>query len=132
MTKQTTATFELKSWDEKPYEDLGGGAKLTRASVVLSYKGSIDGEGKIEFLMMYPEEKYATYVGLERVTGSLDGRKGSFVLQHTGTFKGGIADSKLLVVPDSGSDELHDLHGEGRFLSGEAETYSITLDYSFE
>src|SRR5687767_15209122 len=124
MTKHTTATFELKSWDEKPYEELDGGAKLTRASVVLSYKGDIEGEGKIEFLMMYPEEKYASYVGLERIVGSLGGRKGSFVLQHTGTFKGGIADSKLLVVPDSGTDELSGLRGEGRFLSGEAESYS--------
>jgi hypothetical protein len=132
MPKHATATFELKSWDEKPYEELGGEAKLTRASVVLSYTGEIEGEGKIEFLMMYPEEKYASYVGMERIVGSLGGRKGSFVLRHTGTFKRGIADSSLLVVPDSGTEDLRGLRGEGTFLSGEAESYSITLDYSFD
>ncbi len=53
----------------------------------------------------------AGYVAMERVTGSLAGRHGSFVLQHSGTMSGGSATAVITVIPDSGEDGLKGLQG---------------------
>lgn len=106
MSTRATGTFEVKSWDEKTYEELEGAGKLTRASVAYSYKGEIEGEGQEEFLMMYPDEKSASFVEMQRIVGSVGGRSGSFVLQGSGTFEGGAAKGTWSVVPGSGTGEL--------------------------
>ena len=54
----------------------------------------------------------AGYVAIERVTGVLDGKRGSFVLQHSGTMNRGAASLEVTVVPDSGTEELVGLEGE--------------------
>jgi hypothetical protein len=132
MRKQAKATFDIKSWDEKTYNEIEGAPKLTRASVTKSYQGDIEGEGKVEYLMMYRTAGSASFMGLERVTGSIGGRSGSFVLQHTGTFEGGVAKVILSVVPGSGTGDLRGLSGEGKFSVGHQPPYSMTLDYGFE
>jgi hypothetical protein len=132
MRKQAKATFDIKSWDEKTYNEIEGAAKLTRASVTKSYQGDIEGEGKVEYLMMYRTAGSASFMGLERVTGNIGGRSGSFVLQHTGTFEGGVAKVTLSVVPGSGTGDLRGLSGEGKFSVGHQPPYSMTLDYGFE
>ena len=53
MHKHATATFGLESWDEKAYDEKEGMSKLSRVSSTKSYKGDIEGEGKLEYLMMY-------------------------------------------------------------------------------
>ncbi len=126
------ATFALNAWDEKPYNEMNGLPKLTRASVTKSYQGDIKGEGKLESLMMYRDDGSASFLGLERVVGSVSGRSGSFVLQHSGTFKGGVATVTLLVVPGSGTGDLRGLQGNGEFAVGHQQPYSMTLDYDFE
>src|SRR2546423_15713321 len=91
MRKQAKATFSIKSWDEKTYNEIEGAPKLTRASVTKSYQGDIEGEGRVEYLMMYRTAGSASFMGLERVTGSIGGRSGSFGLQDNGTLEGGVA-----------------------------------------
>ena len=132
MKAHAKGTFELKAWDEKPFNEMNGMPKLTRASVIKSYQGEITGEGKLEYLMMYRDDDSATFVGLERVVGSVGARSGSFVFQHTGTFKGGVATVTLTVVSGSGTGDLNGLRGEGGFTVGHQGPYSITLDYDFE
>jgi len=132
MKAHAKGTFELKAWDEKPFNEINGMPKLTRASVIKSYQGAITGEGILEYLMMYRDDGSASFVGLERVVGSVGGRSGSFVFQHTGTFKDGVAAVTLIVVPGSGTADLHGLRGEGGFAVGHQGPYSITLDYDFE
>ena len=132
MSKQATATFEVKGWDEKPYDEIDGGPKLTRASVTKSYAGDIEGEGTLEYLMMHREDGSASFIGLERVVGKLDGRSGSFVLQQEGTFDGGIAKAKYFVLSDSGTGDLQGLQGQGEFEAGHQESYPITLEYTFD
>ena len=129
---QAKATFTVIAWDEKPYNEMNGLPKLTRTSVVKSYQGDIKGEGKLEYLMMYRDDGSASFLGLERVVGSVAGRSGSFVLQHSGTFKGGVATVTLVVVPDSGTGDLRGLRGNGGFAAGHQQPYSMTLDYDFE
>ena len=132
MRKQAKATFGITSWDEKPYSEIEGSPKLTRASVTKSYQGDIEGEGKLEYLMMYRSAGSASFTGLERVTGSIGGRKGSFVLQHTGTFEDGVAKVTLSVVPGSGTGDLRGIKGAGGFSVGHQPPYAMTLDYDFE
>ena len=132
MEKHAKATFALKSWDEKTYNEIEGSPKLTRASVTKSYQGDIEGEGKLEYLMMYRSAGSASFIGLERVVGSVGGRSGSFVLQHRGTFEGGVAKVILSVVPGSGTGDLRAIRGEGGFDAGHQPPYAMTLDYGFE
>jgi hypothetical protein len=132
MRKQAQATFGLESWDEKTYNELEEAPKLTRVSATKSYKGDIEGEGKLEYLMMYRTAGSATFMGLERVTGRVGGRSGSFVLEHTGTFDDGIAKVTLSVVPGSGTGDLRGMRGEGGFSAGHQPPYAMTLQYGFE
>ncbi len=132
MTVHATATFEVKAWEEKPYDEIDEGPKLTRASVTKSFSGDIEGEGTVEYLMIHRDDGSASFVGLERVVGRVGDRSGSFVLQHTGTFEGGTAKTTWFVVPGSGTGDLRGLRGEGGFASAHAEHYSVTLDYDFE
>src|SRR5262249_45036628 len=78
--RMTTANarFTIKSWDEKPYSEGAELPKLTRASVVKNFTGDIDGEGHVEYLMMYRSDGSAAFVGLERITGRIGDRSGSF------------------------------------------------------
>lgn len=79
MKSQATGTFAIKSWDEKPHDTLSGDIKLTRATVVQSFTGDIEGDGKVEYLMVYREDGTASFIGLQLVNGRLGDRYGSNV-----------------------------------------------------
>ncbi len=132
MLKQALATFQIKTWDETPYDQIAGGTKLTRAKVTRSFHGDIEGESTVEYLMFYREDGTANFVGLERITGQLGGRAGTFVLEHTGTYTGGISKIALNVVPGSGTGELRGLSGAGSSTPGHETDYALTLDYAFD
>ena len=132
MTARANAVFKIKEWDEKPYHEGPGPLKLTRAIVAKSFQGDIEGESSIEHLMVYPTAASASFVGLERVTGRLGNRSGSFVLLHTATYADGVAKSSYSVVPGTGTGELAGLRGQGTFSVGHADEFPMTLDYSFE
>lgn len=132
MTKRATATFQVKTWDEEPYNEIDQGPKLTRVSVTKSFHGDIEGEGVLEYLMIHRTDGSASFVGLERVIGRVGDRSGSFVLQHSGTFEGGTAKATWFVVPGSGTGDLNGLRGKGGFAAAHAEHYPITLEYDFE
>ena len=132
MTTRASATFEIKAWDEKPYDEFEGGRKLTRASVKKVFHGDIEGESSVEYLMVYGQDGSASFVGMERVMGRVGDQAGSCVLQHSGTFANGIAKSVWFIVPGSGTGKLAGLRGEGSSAVGHAQPYAITLDYDFE
>lgn len=129
MKKRVNATFEIKSWDEKAYSEIEGAPKLTRASVMKLYRGDVEGESTLEYLMMHRQDGTASFVGLERVVGSLSGRSGSFVLRHQGTFDGATAKVSLSVVSGSGTGELKGLRGEGSFAAGHEGPHAVTFDF---
>lgn len=132
MSTHATGSFEFKSWDETPYSEVDGEAKLTRASVTNSFTGDFEGEGAVEYLMAYANDSNASFVGLERLRGRLGGRMGSFVLQHSGTFEGGLAKSTWYVVPGTGTGELSGLRGHGGYNAHHGQPTAFTLDYDFE
>jgi len=123
------ARFAIKTWDEKPYSEAPDGPKLTRASVTKTFTGDVEGEGSVEYLMMYRGDGSATFVGLERVVGRIGGRRGSFVLERTGVFEGGQAKETYTVVAGSGTGELQGLRGGGRSEVGHGLEHPFTLEY---
>ena len=131
MTKHATATLNHTSWAEQPFAESEQGPKLTRASVAFAYRGEIEGESALEYLMIYLRDDYVPYVGVERVVGRLGDRTGSFVLRHEGAFANHAARATLTVVEESGTGDLHGLTGTGNFTwaEGEGESGSLTLDY---
>lgn len=129
MTKSANAQFAIKNWDEKPYSEDQDLPKLTRATVTKTYSGDIEGEGRLEYLMMYRGDGSATFVGLERVVGRLAGMTGSFVLQRIGGFEGGVAKESYSVVPGSGTGDLSGLRGEGSSAVGHGMEHPMTLSY---
>jgi hypothetical protein len=125
-------TFEVASWKEETYEDRDGNGKLTRAYVTQVFEGDILGEGATQWLMAYRGDGTAHFVGLQRVTGSIGNRLGSFVLETVGDFDGQIATWKASVVPGSGTDQLAGLVGEGSFGAAHGSKASFELRYRFD
>lgn len=132
MKISTTATFEIKSWKEAPFHELEGAPKLVRASVSKAYHGEIEGEGTLEYLMLYNADGTATYVGYERVVGKIGNRSGSFVFEDKGVFEAGMAKSTLTVMPNSGTSELRGLKGEGSYTTGHAQQHEMKFVYEIE
>ena len=132
MKKTANARFSIKSWDEKPYSEGEDLPKMTRASVAKTFTGDIDGEGHVEYVMMYRSDGTAAFVGLERITGRVAGRNGSFVLQRTGVFEDGQAKESYAVVTGSGTGELRSLRGEGTSSLGHAADYPFALNYELD
>ena len=132
MSTHAQAQFEVQSWDENTYEELDGEAKLTRASVGQAFTGDLEGDGSVEWLMCYREDKTADFVGLQRFVGRLGSRSGSFVMQTQGSFDGTEAKGSLDVVAGSGTEELSGITGTGAFAAPLGSTASVELDYDFE
>ncbi len=132
MGTKASGAFEVKSWNEETYEEIDGGAKLTRVSVTQSFSGDFVGEGTVEYLMIHRSDGNANFVGLQRLIGRIGDRSGSVVLETNGTFDGSTARSTWSVVPGSGTGGLRGLRGKGGFIAELGPNGSFTLDYDFE
>jgi hypothetical protein len=129
MKKSAKARFAIKTWDEKPYSEGQDLPRLTRASVAKTFTGDIEGEGHVEYLLMYRSDGSAAFVGLERVVGRIDGKTGTFVLQRIGVFEGGEAKESYSIVPGSATGELQGLRGEGSSAVGHGMEHPFSLSY---
>lgn len=99
-----------------------------RMSIDKQISGKLAGTGKGEMLSAGTEVKgSAGYVAIEKVTGTLDGRQGSFILQHSGTMSRGVPQLSITVVPDSGTGELAGLIGKFQIAIKEGKHF-----YNFE
>lgn len=88
------------------------GTTLGRSALAKVFSGDLHGTGSGEMLSALTGVKgSAGYVAIERVTGTLDGRTGSFVLQHTGLMDKGAPTLSIVIVPDSGTGELTGISG---------------------
>ncbi len=106
----------------------GTDAPIGSMSIDKVFQGDLQGTSKGQMLAVRtPVAGSAGYVAMERVTGSLAGRHGSFVLQHSGTMTGGSVLAAITVVPDSGEDGLKGLRGEMRITQPEGRHH-----YEFE
>ncbi len=111
--------------------DVGGGAVVGHVRFDKRFHGALDATSMVHMLAaMSPVSGSGAYVALERIEGTLDGRRGSFHAQHNGVMDRGTPRLDLTVVPDSGTGELAGLHGrlaidivDGR--------HHYTFDYGF-
>lgn len=95
------------------FEGQPQGSKIGRMSIDKTISGDLVATTKGQTLSAMTEVKgSAGYVAIERVEGTLKGKKGNFVLQHTGTMNQGIPSLSVAVVPDSGTGELVGLAGQ--------------------
>ena len=113
-----TGGFDVKLTTQALADNVADPA-LARMSIEKQYHGDLDATAKGEMLSASTTVKgSAAYVAIERVTGTLHGRKGSFAMHHTGIMTRGTPELKITVVPDSGTDQL----------AGIAGTMSIKID----
>lgn len=92
--------------------DQAEGSIITRVAVEKRFGGSLEASGSGEMLSaLTAVPGSSAYVAVERVSGSLQGRRGSFLLQHSGVIRRGTTQYSVLVVPDSGTGELEGLRG---------------------
>lgn len=111
MTKHASGTFEVKM---SPQTDEGvGDPTVGRMSLDKQFHGDLEGTSKGQMLAVSTEvQGSAGYVAMERVNGTLEGRKGTFALQHIGVMTRGTPALSITIVPDSGTGELVGLAGE--------------------
>jgi hypothetical protein len=108
---QATGPFQVKLQPE-PLCEHAETTGLTRMSIDKTYQGDLVATSRGEMLAFRSAVKgSAGYVAMETVTGSLKGRKGSFVLQHASIMMRGVPEQSITVVPDSGTEELEGLSG---------------------
>ena len=124
MGERATGTFEIDSWEEEPYDERDG-VKLTRTRATKTFRGEVEGTSTAELLMTYVADEGVAYAGSERITGSVHGRAGSFVLHHTA----GPSGVSWSIVPGTGTGELAGLAGEATITVGSDGGHSFALDY---
>jgi hypothetical protein len=109
MPTHATGTFDVKLTPETAADPA-----LGRMTIDKKYHGDLEATAKGEMLTaMSPDVKTSgTYVAVERVTGTLGGRTGTFMLQHMGTMTRGAQQLTITVVPDSGTGQLTGLSGK--------------------
>ena len=129
---RATAVITVQKYEPSAYDESAEGPALTRIHVEESFSGDITGDGVVEFLQAAGADGSASFVGIERVTGHIGGRQGTFLLQDAGTVAGNIVSGDWFVIPQSGTGQLAGLRGEGGFRANLGEGAQVHLNYWFE
>lgn len=128
MTTHASGTFEVRLSPQVDGEEAG--ASLGRLLIDKRFGGDLEATSKGQMLAFRSGvEGSAGYVALERVEGTLAGRAGSFVLQHSGTMERGAQSLSVTVVPDSGTGDLAGLAGRMNIIIAEGR-HSYEFDYT--
>ena len=127
-----SAVITVHKYEPVAYSEPADGPVLTRIHVEESFTGDISGDGVVEFLQAAGADGSASFVGIERITGTVGDRTGTFLLQDAGTVQGSIVSGDWFVVPGSGTGQLAGLRGEGGFRANLGENAQVHLDYWFE
>lgn len=129
MSEQIKGTFDVVMEPEPQYDTFEGGLVLGRLLLKKTFHGELDATSTVRMLSAGTAVKgSAGYVAIELVDGKLRGRRGTFVLQHTGTMNRGQASLSVTVVPDSGTGELTGMHGT-MTIDIVAGAHSYTFDF---
>lgn len=128
--KIAEGVFQITGWNETPYSEGDNGVKQSYAKVSQSYSGAIEGTSTVHYLMSYQSAGSALFTGFETLTATIEGKTGTVVIQHHGTFEQGVASSSFVIVPGSGKNQWSGLTGSGSFRStenGQAK-YQFSID----
>jgi hypothetical protein len=129
VAEHAVGGFDVKA-EPQGEADKAEGSTLGRYSLDKLYHGDLEGTAKATMLTAGTDVKgSAGYVAMERVTGTLKGRSGSFVLQHSGTMAHGESQLSITVVPDSGTGQLAGIAGKMAIIIAEGK-HSYEFDYT--
>jgi hypothetical protein len=133
IMQHAAGPFDVKVAPQKPDSEVAQAANLGRMSIDKQFHGELDAVSKGEMIAGQTEVKGSgAYVAMERVTGTLNGRKGSFLLYHTGIMHRGVPHLSVTVVPDSGTEELKGLAGKMNIIIAPDGKHSYEFDYTIE
>ena len=126
MTK-ASGTFEVKLSPQ----DQGADMPVGRMAIDKQFLGDLVATSKGQMLMASSSsvKDSAGYVAIEKVTGTLNGRRGSFYLQHNGVMTRGVGELTITVIPDSGTDQLVGLRGKMNIIIAEGK-HSYEFEYT--
>lgn len=129
MNYQASGTFEVQMQPQGE-PNMVDGVNLGRLALHKQFTGDLVATGKGEMLTaLTGVSGSAGYVAIERVTGTLQGRQGSFVFQHNGLMNHGAQQLSIVVVPDSGTGQLTGIAGV--FILNVVDgKHTYTFDYS--
>lgn len=131
MATHASGTFEVKLAPQT-LSDTSADALLGRLSIDKTFHDDLTATSKGEMLSAGTNVKgSAGYVAIEKVSGSLHGRTGTFVLLHVGILNRGESYLNITVVPDSGTGALEGLLGTMNIIN-DAGKHSYTFDYTLE
>lgn len=124
-------TFEVQMHAEPPYSTEDG-VSIGRVKVEKQFTGDLIGASEVHMLAARgPVATSAGYVAIERVSATLEGKTGTFVLQHSGTVDRGAGTLTVTVVPDTGTGGLTGLRG-AMAIEIVDKQHRYTFDYRFE
>jgi hypothetical protein len=129
---RANAVISVHTYEPVAYDERADGPVLSKIHVEESFSGDIEGEGVAEFLQAARADGSATFVGIERVTGTVGGRAGTFLLQDAGTVATKIVSGEWFVIRGSGTGGLAGLRGTGGFRAMLGESAQAHLEYWFE
>jgi hypothetical protein len=123
-----SGTFEVKLVPQT--DDKSGDPLLGRMTIDKQFHGDLEGTSKGQMLTGMTDVKgSAGYVAIEKVSGTLKGRTGTFILQHTGTMNRGVPQLSITVVPDSGTGQLTGITGNFKVIIADGK-HSYEFEYT--
>ncbi|MFJ1569129.1 DUF3224 domain-containing protein [Streptomyces erythrochromogenes] len=126
---ETRGRFTFAGWEETPVGAMDATPRLAHAHVANTFTGGVEAAGtSCDYTIAYTGENNGSYSGMELLSGSVDGRRGSFVLEERGTFDAGGTVCRFEVVPGSGTGDLVGLTGSGGFAYRHGDT---SVEYAF-
>lgn len=129
---KVTGKFEVSMKPSDSYVPSGNGLDMGRLSLDKTFEGDLEATSKGEMLSAMTATKgSAGYVAMERVSGTLSGKQGDFVLMHFGVMDKGANRLTLEVVPDSGTEDLTGLSGTMQINIENGQHY-YEFDYELE
>lgn len=132
MADTLNTKLHIDSWDEKPVHELDDGHKVTRAEVALTGTDDAVTEAGFDAVLYYRPDGTSSYVSLMRITATLQGRSGSFVLQGDGAFDGTTAIGDTTIVDGSGTGELAGISGAAHSASTHDDYPHMPLTLTYE
>lgn len=130
---RATGTIENKTWESQTVEELAGGGTLIRMTAADVFHGDIDAEARAEFVALTRTDNSSSFAGMYRISGSLSGRGGCFLLQTVGASDAdGTSRGTWQVVAGSATGALAGLRGKGGFTSQPGGPSALSLDYELD
>jgi Protein of unknown function (DUF3224) len=131
VSTHATGSFEVKlKVAPQISEESGQHAGVARLTIDKQFHGALEARSQGQMLTAATAVKgSAGYVAIEKVTGTLNGRRGSFILQHNATMNRGVPQLNIIVVPDSGTDQLVGLAGKMDIIVADGK-HSYDFDYT--